>query len=141
VRVYVDSSVLLRVVLGERDALPEWGRITEPISSELIRIECLRTLDRARLQGSLEEPVLARIRADVLEITESFALVELDAGIKARAADPFPTLVRTLDALHLASALAVRGTTGDLSMATHDQELAIAAQALGFQVLRGADHA
>jgi predicted nucleic acid-binding protein len=133
-KVYVDSSVLLRIVLGEADALPEWGQITEPVSSELTRIECLRTIDRARLQGRLDEPTLARIRADILETTDSFALVVLDDGIKARAADPFPTLVGTLDALHLASALAMRATGGDLSMATHDRELATAAQALGFQL-------
>lgn len=134
-RVYVDSSVLLRVALGEADALPAWGRIEEPISSELIRIECLRTLDRARLQGRVGEPILAKVRADVLEIIDTFALVVLDDGIKARAAEPFPTLVRTLDALHLASALAVRASAADLPMATHDRELAIAAEALGFRVM------
>jgi uncharacterized protein len=134
-RVYVDSSVLLRVALGEPDRLPAWGRITQPISSELTRIECLRTIDRARLQGRLDDPVVARVRADVLEIIDAFAIVELDAPIKARAADPFPTLVRTLDALHLASALAVRTATADLYLATHDRELAVAAEALGFRVL------
>jgi len=134
-RAYVDSSVVLRVALGEADKLTEWTRITDPISSELIRIECLRTLDRARLQGRLEDPELARLRADLLQIIETFALIELDEGIKSRAADPFPTLVRTLDALHLASALAVRATAGDLVMATHDGELAIAAEALGFEVV------
>jgi uncharacterized protein len=134
-RVYVDSSVLLRVALGEPDRLPAWGRITQPISSELTRIECLRTIDRARLQGRLDDPVVARVRADVLELIDAFAIVELDAPIKARAADPFPTLVRTLDALHLASALAVRTATADLYLATHDRELAVAAEALGFRVL------
>lgn len=132
---YVDSSVVLRVALGEADALPAWGRIRQPISSELARIECLRTLDRARLQGRLEEPVLARVRADVLEIIDAFTLVGLDDRIKSRAAEPFPTLVRTLDALHLASALAVRASGVDLSMATHDRELAIAAESLGFEVM------
>jgi uncharacterized protein len=134
-RVYVDSSVLLRVALGEDDALPEWGQIREPISSELIRIECLRTLDRARLQGRLDEPVLARVRADVLEIIDTFALIRLDDRIKARAAEPFPTSIRTLDALHLASALAMRAAAAGLSMATHDRELAIAAESLGFKVI------
>ena len=134
-RVYVDSSVLLRVVLGEADRLPAWGQITQPISSDLTRIECLRTIDRARLQGRLDDAVLARVRADVLEVIDAFTIVEIDARIKARAADPFPTLVRTLDALHLASALAVRATAADLALATHDRELAIAAEALGFRVL------
>lgn len=133
-RVYVDSSVVLRVALGEPDKLTEWTRMTDPISSELIRIECLRTLDRARLQGRLDDQEHARVRGDLIHIIESFALIELDAGIKARAAEPFPTLVRTLDALHLASALAARTTAGGLMLATHDRELAIAAAALGFEV-------
>ena len=44
--VYVDSSVLLRIVLGERDRLRIWPTITNAVSSELIRLECLRTIDR-----------------------------------------------------------------------------------------------
>lgn len=134
-RVYVDSSVVLRIALGEVGTLSEWRRITDPISSELTRIECLRALDRARLQGRLEDRVLARVRADVLEIIDAFALVQLDGSIMSRAAEPFPTLVGTLDALHLASVLAVRAATADLSVATHDHELAVAAEALGFTVL------
>jgi predicted nucleic acid-binding protein len=133
--VYVDSSVVLRVALGEPGSLAAWSQITDPFSSELIRIESLRTIDRARLQGRLAEPDLARVRADLLQIFDSMTLIELDEGIKARAADPFPTLVRTLDALHLASALALRVTSDDLVMATHDRQLAIAAEALGFGVV------
>jgi predicted nucleic acid-binding protein len=127
--------VVLRVALGEPGKLREWKRITDPVSSALIRTECLRTIDRARLQGRLAEPDLARVRADLLQLIDGFTLVELDERIKARAADPFPTLVRTLDALHLASALAVRESSTDLPLATHDNELAMAAEAVGFAVL------
>ena len=135
-RMYLDSSVVLRVALGEPGSLPAWNQITDPYSSELIRIECLRTIDRARLQGRLAEPDLARVRADLLQIIDSFTLIELDERIKARAADPFPTLVGTLDALHLASALAMRATFDDLVVATHDRQLAMAAEALGFGVVQ-----
>ena len=41
--VYVDSSVLLRIVLSERGALREWRRIQRPLASEPIRLECRRT--------------------------------------------------------------------------------------------------
>jgi predicted nucleic acid-binding protein len=134
-RVYVDSSVVLRVALGEPDRLIEWTRFSDPISSELIRIECLRTIDRARLQGRSDERELARVRGDLLHIIDAFTLIELDDRIKTRAADPFPTVVGTLDALHLASALAMRATSDDLMLATHDRALATAAEALGFEVL------
>ena len=57
-RVYVESSVLLRIVLGERDRLREWSRITEAMTSDITRVECLRTLDRLRLIGLLRFTLL-----------------------------------------------------------------------------------
>ena len=134
-KVYVDSSVLLRVVLGERRALRAWPRITRPISSELIRIECLRTIDRARIRFRLTADEVARRRSDVLRRIEAFALVRIDDTVKERAAEPFPTLVGTLDALHLASALLARAQVPDLRFATHDDELAAAARSEGFDLL------
>jgi hypothetical protein len=43
---YVDSSVLLRVLLGQPNALPEWAGIDTAVGSSLVEVECLRTLDR-----------------------------------------------------------------------------------------------
>lgn len=132
--VYVDSSVLLRVVLGEPRRLRTWGRISQAVSSELIRLECLRTLDRARLTLRLEDEVVAKRRAAVLDVIEGFSLVPLAGPILDRAADPFPTMLGSLDAIHLASALLVRDRFEDLALATHDDELALAARAVGFRV-------
>ena len=50
-RVYVDSSVVLRVVLGESNRL-QAPRITTAVNSELIRVECLRVLDASRSSRS-----------------------------------------------------------------------------------------
>jgi predicted nucleic acid-binding protein len=132
--VYVDSSVLLRIVLGEPRRLRIWGRITQAVSSELIRLECLRTLDRARLTLGLEDEVIAQRRAVVLDVIQGFSLVPVAAPILERAAEPFPTMLGSLDAIHLASALLVRGRFEDLSLATHDDELGLAARAVGFRV-------
>ena len=135
-RAYVDTSVVLRVAFAEPDRLEAWSRITRPLSSELLRIECLRTLDRARLRQTLDETEVARIRADLLEIIDSFDLIELDEQVKARAMEPFPTMLRTLDAMHLSSALLARAAgDGEMAFATHDRELSIAATAVGFKVL------
>ena len=131
---YVDSSVLLRVVLHERGRLREWGRSRRWISSQLIRTECLRTIDRARVQFSLSDEDVATRRAAVLEHLRAFDLIVLDAAVLERAADPFPTALGTLDALHLASALVARTIEPALVFATHDRELAIAARASGFRV-------
>jgi uncharacterized protein len=131
---YVDSSVLLRVILREPGRLPIWSSVTKAISSELIRLECLRTIDRARIRAGLEDARIARYRAEVLEALDSFRLVALDAAVLARATDPFPTLLGTLDAIHLSSALLVREEVPDLVFATHDDELGVAARATGFDV-------
>ena len=132
--VYVDSSVLLRIVLGERDRLRIWPTITNAVSSELIRLECLRTIDRARLRLGLEDRQIAKYRADVMEAVDAFSLVALDSVVLERAADPFPTTLGSLDAIHMASALLVRDQFDGLVFATHDDALGVAARATGFQV-------
>jgi predicted nucleic acid-binding protein len=98
-------------------------------------VECLRTLDRARLRLGLDDEEVSRRRSAVLEQLDALDLVPLQPAVLARAADPFPTSLRTLDALHLASADLVRSRYADLTFATHDRELAMAARSLGFSVL------
>ncbi len=131
---YVDSSVILRLVFGEPNPLVGWTD-EQPVSSELLRVECLRVVDRARITEGLDDEVAASLRAEMLQATESIALIPVTRGVLERAAEPFPTLLRTLDAVHLATALAVRQEQPTLSMATHDRELAAAARAVGFPVL------
>lgn len=132
--VYVDSSVLLRVVLGEPGRLELWPSITNPVSSELIRLECLRTIDRARVRLGLDDRQIANYRADMLEAIDAFSLVALDSVVLERAAEPFPTALGSLDAIHLASALLARDSAEGLVFVTHDDELGTAARATGFQV-------
>jgi predicted nucleic acid-binding protein len=131
---YVDSSVLLRVVLGEKGRLRVWSKISNPVSSELIRLECLRTIDRARIRLGLRDSDVARQRAEVLETIQAFHLIRLDSAVLDRAAEPYPTTVGSLDAIHLASALLAREVFDDLGLATHDEELATAGTAVGFNV-------
>jgi predicted nucleic acid-binding protein len=136
VTVYVDSSVLLRIILGERGRLRGWTRITRAVSSELIRVECLRTIDRARIRERLPDDEVAARRTAVLEQLEAFDLVKLESRVLARAAEPFPTLIGSLDAIHLTSALLARGRIPQLArFATHDATLATAARAVGFDVV------
>lgn len=135
---FVDTSVLLRVVLGEPGRLAEWGRSERWISSELIRLESLRTIDRARLLASLPDRDVSLRRAAVLEHLEAFELVRIGSRVLERAAEPFPTSLGSLDAIHLASALVVRERYPGLAFATHDTELATAARATGFRVLGAA---
>lgn len=133
---YVDASVLLRVALAQPDALSEWPRIQRGVSSALVTIESLRTLDRLRLRARLADTEVASRRATILALIDSLEVVEIDAVILDRAAQPMPTELGTLDAIHLATALLWKEMTStDLVMATHDGALALGAQAHGLPVV------
>ena len=131
---YVDSSVLLRIVLGQDNPLDAWQRLERAVASELVRVECLRTIDRARLAGRLDDATVASRRSGLLELLDGVELVALEPSILNRAADPFPTSISTLDALHLATALAIRDDIPSMAFATHDQSLGMAAAAMGLEV-------
>jgi predicted nucleic acid-binding protein len=133
---YLDSSALLRLVLREPGALDELRTADTLVSSELIAVECPRTIDRLRLQGTLSlEEAVAR-RDAVAGWLEAVDLVLLQRSVLARASEPLPTPLGTLDALHLATALLWREQTGkDLVMATHDGGLALGARAFGLATL------
>jgi predicted nucleic acid-binding protein len=133
---YVDASVLLRVALGQRDALPQWRRIDQGVASELVVAECLRTLDRLRLRAKLTDADVATRRATILALIASLELVEVDAVVLDRAAQPMPTELGTLDAIHLATALLWKDLArAELTMATHDAALALGARAHGLRVV------
>jgi len=133
---YLDSSVLLRLVLGQSDALPQWDEIDDGVVSRLVEVECLRTLDRLRLVESLDDHEIAIRREAVFRLLDSLEIVELTRPVLARASQPMPTTLGTLDAIHLATALMwAEHAESQLVMATHDQALATAARASGLRVV------
>lgn len=135
---YLDSSVILRVVLGQPGRWEDWPSVTLGIGSGLVEVECLRTLDRLRLAGVLSDDELAVRREAVYRLLEEMELVEPTTPVLRRAAQPSLVPLSTLDAIHLATALLWRETRGlDLVMATHDGALATAARANGVRVLGG----
>jgi len=126
---YLDASVLLRQVLGQPNKLEEWPKIETAVASALVEVECLRTLDRLRLR-------VADRRAAVHRLMDEIDLVEPVGAVLKRAAQPLPTALGTLDAIHLSTALLWQELRGaDLVMATHDQALATAARASGLRVI------
>jgi predicted nucleic acid-binding protein len=95
-------------------------------------VECLRTLDRLRILEGIPDQALAERRGSIYELLSTLAVVEIDRTVLDRAAQPLPTTLGTLDAIHLATAQLWRETTRTmLTMATHDTTLATAARALG----------
>jgi predicted nucleic acid-binding protein len=132
--VYVDTSVVLRVLFKEPDPVNVWGKWERAYSSELWRVEALRTVDRLRLSGDLSDGEMADLIRDIRIVHETLAVHPLSPAILQRASETFPTVVGTLDAIHLASALAVRESESIDFLLTHDVQLGTAARSLGFSV-------
>jgi predicted nucleic acid-binding protein len=136
VTLYLDSSVLLRVVLRQPGALEDWSSVPHGVASALVQVECLRTLDRLRVRRALSDHDLA-VRLDgIFRLLNAIELVEPTPAVLARAAQPMPTELGTLDAIHLATALLwqERADT-ELVIATHDLALGMAARAFGLRVV------
>lgn len=102
---YLDSSTVLRVVLGQANSLKERRSITHGVASALIEVKCLRTLDRLRLAEGLNDAELAARRETVFRVLEAIDVVEMTRPVLSRASQPLPTALGTLDAIHLATAL------------------------------------
>lgn len=132
---YVDASVLLRIVLLSPLELVEWAEIDLSVSSELLIVECSRAVDRLRLTGSLDAEEIGQRLAIVKTIISRTDIVPLSSSILGAAAEPLPAILGTLDAIHLATAMAYRRTEPALQFATHDKMLARAARATGFTVV------
>ena len=101
------------------------------VSSELIEIECRRVLHRYRLAGELTDETLTVARERLDEVLAGIDLLEMSSQIKRRAMDPFPVNVRTLDALHIATALMVAEDADGVALFSHDEGMNRCARSLG----------
>lgn len=120
---YLDTSAFLKLVVRERGsaALRRWVQESERelFASDLLRVESLRAARRHSTDA------VAAVRAALRSVT----LVALAPSICEHAADLDPVILRSLDALHLATALAVGD---DLeAIVTYDERMIAAAGLLG----------
>ena len=126
--IYLDTSVALAHLLAE-DRHPSDDLWTEVlVSSRLIEYELWTRLN-ARGLGSSHGDALR-------ELLARLAMVELSPVVLARATEPFPVPVRTLDALHLASADFLRTQKQTVEIASYDARLLSAARKMGFVAAR-----
>jgi predicted nucleic acid-binding protein len=133
---YLDASVVLRIVLRQPRALANVDEIDIGVASSLAEVECLRTLDRLRLRDELSDAEVAGARAAVIELFARMQIVDVTPTVLRRAAQPMPTQLGTLDAIHLATVLLWRDASREQpTMATHDMALALAARAHGLSVI------
>jgi predicted nucleic acid-binding protein len=138
VKLYAESSAVLAWLLGE-DAAPRvrdlLSRAELVIASDLTVLECDRVLIRAVALGEVDEAVAADRRAHLNAAAAHWHMLRMSAEIVDRARQPFPAEpIRTLDALHLASALAARAGVAGVELLSLDDRVRRAGQQLGFRL-------
>jgi predicted nucleic acid-binding protein len=121
--IYVDTSVALAELLAEdrRPGDDFWNQTL--VASRLLEYEVwtrVHARKLARSHGDAARALVGRV-----------ALLELVSPVLTRALEPFPRPVRTLDALHLASAEFLRERQPAIQLATYDSRQATAAKAMG----------
>ena len=125
--IYLDSSVALAHLFDERRR-PDpdfWQQAIR--SSRLLEYEVWN-----RLHASGRATAAS---AETRKMMSGVELVDLSPGILSRALQPFPVPVRTLDGLHLATMDYLRLRGASLELASYDDRLISAAQAMGFGIL------
>jgi predicted nucleic acid-binding protein len=133
---YVDSSVLVRFVLLQPDRLADLTSFQELVTSQVTQLECLRTLDKARIEERLAPDEMVARSAALFSQLRRMRRVAVSRSILERGGSSFPLPVTALDAIHLATALQFREREQpDLMFATHDQQQGRAALAVGFRVI------
>lgn len=138
---YAESSAVLAWLLGEDRAPEVRDRLSSAelvIASDLTLVECDRVLIRAATLDELTEAEAAGRRAQLSAAAAHWTVLRLSEGVIDRARQRFPKEpIRTLDALHLASALVAHGVVPDLTILSLDEAVRAHARALGFEVQPG----
>ena len=125
---YLDSSALVKLIVAEAESLAflRWYSETERVvTSRIGIIETLRAAQRHPHDPAYRDRLVRQV--DVLE---------LSARIGNRASELQPSGLRTVDAIHLASAIHILPALD--AFVTYDDRLAAAARALGLPVVRPA---
>ncbi len=122
--IYLDTSVALAHLLAEDRSPPDSLWSESLVSSRLLEYELWTRINARNLANSHGEAVRALIAR--------VAILELAQAVLTRALEPFPVPVRTMDALHLASMDFLRSKQQKVALASYDNRMVEAAQAMGF---------
>ena len=105
------------------------------VTSVITRIECLRTLTRHESTAAVQRDLVQQARGVFNYSAAAWTRRELDLPVFERAWQRFPVEpVRTLDAIHLATALEFHAALGSLTMLSLDERIRANATALGLEV-------
>lgn len=133
--VYAESSAVLAWLLGEPDG--EGVRRTlegaeRVVASTLTPLECARAIERGVATGRLQDTDALAARRLLDAAARTWVLLEMTGPVPLRAARRFPAEpVRTLDAIHLATALELHQAVGDLVLVSLDDRVRDNARLLG----------
>jgi hypothetical protein len=106
------------------------------LASDITLIECDRILIRRQAAGILSGAVAVRLHGDLAAAARRWSIMRIDGDVVERARRPFPVEpVRTLDALHLSSALAASAHVTPLALLSLDERVRGAGRALGLHVI------
>ena len=131
--VYLDSTFVIRHLLGVGKTADYWGKWEKAYASELMRVECLRAADRLRLEGKIDDAGRSRLGSWIETVCETVTQIPVTASVMRRAADAFPVAVGTLRAIHLATIQELEKVHGvKCDVASADDDFVAAAKALGF---------
>lgn len=138
-RLYAESSAVLAWLLGEpegQDVRKHLIGAEEVYTSVLTLVETDRVLIRAQVVEGLKEAEVVDRRRALARASQHWHLLRLHEEILDRARREFPgEPVRTLDALHLASALAARSAVPEVAILSLDSSIRRVSTDLGFLVL------
>lgn len=130
--VYLDTSVLLGKILKDSRPLKEWGKWDAAVSSALTHVEANRKIHRLRLVGKINDDEMSECQKELFSSLDQCYLMDVSNPILNHAARSFPTVIGTLDAIHLSSALTYQEQTEvKLTFLTHDKQLGRGAMAMG----------
>lgn len=133
---YVDSSVVLRYLLTESRDFERVREFDHVGTSELLYIECHRVIQRYRLDGAVTDSQLEEATTYLNELYDSLHVFDMDSNIKRRASESFPTIIGTLDAIHLSTAkLWADQGSEPLIVFTLDSQMRTCAQAMGMHAV------
>jgi predicted nucleic acid-binding protein len=123
---------------GADDVRRALARAEFVVASDLTLVECDRVLIRATALGGLAEAEAVELRARLAAAAGHWNLLRVDGAVVERARRPLPgEPIRTLDALHLASALVALEAVPNLALLSLDRRIRAAGGALGLAVLPG----
>jgi predicted nucleic acid-binding protein len=136
--IYLETSALLHWLLGQDRAGLVESRLDAAdavVASVLTLTEARRALVRAERTGVLRAADLERLRGVLARLEATWILMDVTAEVRARAEEAFPVEpVRTLDALHLATALLFARAQEGFSVLSFDERVLRNAAALGLDV-------